>query len=257
MADVVRAEAVEVPDEGDVQVVEDVASAHAVVGFDDPHRDADVFQLVVNIIAREVDRVDDVQHPEQVGAAPDDLLLAQAGAEDVAVVEAVVEVDIQFADEVEPVIELGEAQFVGVLVQIAVDTTAAIDITRPHRDAEGDAAAGAVQVLAEHNHALVGVIGQIEGVGQIQTATVGHTGAAAETAGVLQANAAAGSAAVFVAVEVVDPVVAATKYAVPGNVAEDAEFAELAFSVDLHRVAKFRQTGGVTHVGRVLVEAGY
>src|SRR5690606_28705575 len=123
-------------------------------------------------------------------------------------IEAIVEVDIQLTDEVQPVVELGKAQVVAVLVQITVDTAALILVAGPHRDPEGDSAGGVVQVFAEYDHAAIGVVGDVETVGQFQAATVRHAGAAAKAAGVLQADCATGLSSVFAAIEVVDSVVA-------------------------------------------------
>ena len=253
LTEVVRAELVEVPDERQVEIIEHLTGAHPPVGLGDPHWDADVLKLVVDVVAREVDRVDHIEHTEQVGASPYHLLLAEAPADHVAIGQAVVEVHVQFADEVQPLVELGKPQVIATGVQIVIDTAAAVLVAGAHRNAEGHAAARLVQVFAEHDHAFVGVARQVEGIRQLDTATMRHAGA---RHGAFQHDRPPRPAAVLAGVQVIDAVIAATKGAVELDVAKSSAVFQGAVGIDLHGVAKFRQAHRVAHMGRVFVEAG-
>ena len=61
---------------GHGEAIEHLGWPHAVVGPEYPHGNPDVFQLVVDIVAGVIHRVDHIQHPKKVGTSPDDLLLA-------------------------------------------------------------------------------------------------------------------------------------------------------------------------------------
>jgi hypothetical protein len=158
LAEIVGAELVEVPDELDVGVVEGFRRTHPIFGGENPHRDADVLQLVIDVIARVVDRVDHVEHAEQVGTAPDHLLLAQLEVPAAAIGHRQLGDEEGFADEVEPVVEFRRCELVRVGIHVILDAAPAVVIAGSLRHAEGDAAFRLVQIATENNHAVVWIV---------------------------------------------------------------------------------------------------
>ena len=251
-------ELVEVPHHLEVQVVKGKAfehfrRAHTVVRFQDPHGNPDIFQLVVDVVAGIVHRVDHIQDPEQIGAAPDDLLFTQTGAEYVATVEVKIEINIEFPDEIQTVIELLETQLIFVLVEVVIDTAAAVDVTGTYGYAKSNAVVLIMQVLAENYHAVVGVLIDVETEERCGRNTASVRNRA--LGNVLELNRPAGFTAVFVIIEVVDTVVSTAKRAVYGDIAENAHVPYPFFPLELNGVPEFGEPHSVTCVGCVLIEA--
>ena len=77
LTQVVGAKLVDVPDQLDVPVLHRLTGPHAVLPGKYPHGNADILQLVVDVVARIIDRIDDVEYAEQIRSAPHHLLAAE------------------------------------------------------------------------------------------------------------------------------------------------------------------------------------
>ena len=70
--------------------------------------------------------------------------------------------DEQYNDKIQTVIELLETQLIFVLVEVVIDTAAAVDVTGTYGYAKSNAVVLIMQVLAENYHAVVGVLIDVE-----------------------------------------------------------------------------------------------
>jgi len=275
LAEDVRLEVLEVPQELEVDVVEDAVRAHAQLGGEDAERDAAVLELLVDVLDREVDGVDLVQHAEQIGTAPDDLLAADAEDDLLLPGQRDGCVHVQLAQPAVVVAELRQTQIVLVEIQVVVDTAALVDVARAHRVGElhaaesGRGARTGERFLADDEHTVVGIgprdqtagngaesggrtesrgarrAGHGEVARQRHTAAPRHAGRQdarpdVRAAEVLQHHRPAGVLAPVVLVEVIGAVVGGAQDAVQRQLREDARTAEVLGELELAAETLFR-----------------
>lgn len=166
-----------------------------------------------------VHRIDHIQDPEQIRPAPDYLLFTQAGAENVAIIKVYVEISIELSDEVGAVVEFLVPQFIGILVQIAVNTTTGILVTGANRNTEGYAIVLPVQVLSKNNHSVIRILVSIKAQerGGCYSATMRYV-----TLGALQLNRPARITPILIIIKIVNSVIAATEGRVETYIVKDA-----------------------------------
>ena len=270
LPEVVGAELVEVPHDLEVAVLEAFARAHPVLELRDPHRDAYVLHLVVDVVARIVDRVDHVEDAEQVGAAPDHLLLADLEEQALAVGQRNGPREVEFANEVEAVVELRRLQLLQAGVHVVPEAAARVGVAGTHRHAEGDSPVGVVQLAPQDDHAVVRVVEQhVSAVEQRdRRLAVRHRPRAQERPrrraeqravvlprdAVLQRDRSAGPVAESEVVHPVYRVERSPQLHVEPEAGERAGGTELLVGLHLQRVAELREPDVPPAVGVVLVE---
>jgi len=127
--------------------------------------------------------------------------------------------------------------------------------------------------LAQHDHAVVGIVGQVETelaeararhavehpvlqvIAAEGAAAMRHAAGRDQAGGVLQADRATGIAAVLLRIEVINTVVGATQLQGQGVAGEGTEIVELAICLEAQGIALLRQADILADAGIVLQEA--